>query len=120
VAEPRRSFVLFVDDDADTRELAEIVLRNAGFQCQAVRTAREALAAAAVIRFDVAVVDVHLRDGLELARRLLTAKVPPLLVAQTEGTQGEVPADIGFIAHLQKPYLPEKLVDTIVRVTSRA
>ncbi len=116
MAEALRGLVLFVDDDADTCEFVEALLMSHGLRCRTVRSAAGALAAAAVVRFDVVVVDLGLRDevdGAELARRLRQAPDPPPVIIQTGQPQDAIPADLRDAGYIQKPYDPDALLNAI-------
>jgi two-component system OmpR family response regulator len=75
--------LLVVDDDADTLELATMVLANAGHKVTPVERGLDALAEVAKDRPDLVLLDVVLpdMDGFAVARKLRTtiADSPPIL-----------------------------------------
>jgi CheY-like chemotaxis protein len=64
--------VLFVEDNADTRDLAEFSLQNEGFTVVTAQTADEGLALARTKPFALILLDIGLpdKDGLELCREI--------------------------------------------------
>ena len=63
---------LFVEDNADTRDLAEFSLQNEGFTVVTAQTADEGLALARTKPFALILLDIGLpdKDGLELCREI--------------------------------------------------
>jgi DNA-binding response OmpR family regulator len=107
--------VLVVDDDAALRLLCRVNLELEGFAVREAATVAEADAALAEERFDVALVDVHLRGGdtRELVARLRGEGIPVVIVTGS--------ADVGALraladAVLGKPFLPQELVETARRL----
>lgn len=100
--------LLVVDDNEDLAETLGEALRFSGFEVEVVHDAAQALAAAATLRFDAALVDIGLpvMDGYELARRLraLTAQTR-LIAVSGYGTEKDRQRSVsaGFETHLVKP-----------------
>lgn len=123
--EPDAWKILLVEDDEDARVALATLLRLYGHAVEAVATGGEALAVAAVARFDVALVDVGLpdMDGLELGRRLRRdARGDDLRVALTgyDGAEArEASRAAGFHLHVVKPVDCEPLL-ALVAVRLRA
>jgi PAS domain S-box-containing protein len=107
-ARPRR--VLVADDNRDAANTLLSVLRMMGHEAQVTYDGAEALAAAAVFRPDIALLDLGMprMDGLELARRIRAEAwgTDIFLVALT-GWGGEADRqrsrDAGFDRHVAKP-----------------
>lgn len=59
-AQPR---ILYVDDHADTREMAYILLGMAGYRVTTAASSAEAMARIADMEFDLFILDYHLPDG---------------------------------------------------------
>ncbi len=106
--DPARS-ILVVDDNEDVRRSMCRLLQICGFQVTGVGDGPAALAAAAVLRPRVVIVDIGLpgMDGYQLARELRRAHpVGQQLVAITGYGQPSDrirSRDAGFAAHLVKP-----------------
>src|SRR5262245_61183752 len=109
--------VLYVDDDADNREVFGWLLRNAGFHVQEAATGSEALRLAAE-RPDLVVLDVNLPDinGFEVCRRIkahpATTSIPVLhlsavFIRSEDRTHG---LEEGADAYLTKPIDPDELL----------
>ena len=100
--------VLVVDDSADACEMLRLALDEAGHEPSVAATGTQALAVAAAVRPDVAILDIGLpgMDGYELARRLREAHPRIRLIALTGyGRSGDLRAATaaGFDAHCAKP-----------------
>jgi len=78
--------ILLVEDDDDNRDLLAEFLRMEGHAVEPFRDAEQALAAAALARFDAVVADLGLprMDGLQLAREL-RRRNPGLAVVVVSG-----------------------------------
>jgi CheY-like chemotaxis protein len=66
--------ILFAEDDPDTRQLVQLLLRHAGFRVSAAENAAEALTLATKERFDVILLDNWMPElsGIELCRQIRT------------------------------------------------
>jgi DNA-binding NarL/FixJ family response regulator len=112
--------VLLVDDESCVLESLALVLEMAGFEIAgtasdlagAVKLAGEAEA-------DVAVLDVHLGgEPVFPAADVFVARDIPILF--TSGRMIELPPRFSATTFIEKPYLPEILIDQVERLTSRA
>jgi signal transduction histidine kinase/ActR/RegA family two-component response regulator len=114
--------VLLVDDDADGRNLASMILSAAGARVHAVGSIREAREALEGQRPDVLVSDIALphEDGYALIRHIRTREaqhgglLPAVALtgfARAEDRQCVLAA--GFQAHVAKPFEPADLVVTV-------
>jgi CheY-like chemotaxis protein len=108
--------VLIVEDNDDMRQMLHEALTFSGHVVREARDGATALAVAAELRPDVALIDIGLPDldGYEVARRLRAAPGGRRmgLVALTGYGQPEDQRkafDAGFDAHLTKPVAPERL-----------
>lgn len=116
--------VLLVDDDDDARELAGIILRQAGATVRAASSATEALelfkaATPAVVVADIAMPQ---RDGMWLLREVRSLQGVPAIpviaftaLALSHDRQRILAA--GFTDHIIKPVDPDDLVHALVRAT---
>lgn len=109
--------VLFVEDNADLREVYALAMRDAGLYVAEVTSVSEALELAPRIRPDLVVLDRGLTDGdgWDVARSLkastLTRETPILAFTGSKG-RGDVEGALvaGCDAFLEKPCTPEQLV----------
>jgi CheY-like chemotaxis protein len=117
-----RRKVLFVDDDAEARQLTGIVLRAHGADVTTVSSGAEALEAMRKERFDALVSDLAMPglDGIELMRAI--RQLPPELggdIAAIAVTGHSTPSvrrtalDAGFDWHVAKPVAALTLIDLI-------
>jgi PAS domain S-box-containing protein len=119
--------VLVCEDDPDVALILAEILRKEGMRAETVPSARAARAALEAVRFDVAIVDLHLPDGdglefiTELRSREGTRALPVIVV--TARSRGQ--SDAGIISALQladwlqKPIDPQRLLDAIRNVLTR-
>lgn len=120
---PPTPLVLIVDDAADNREAYAEYLRFRGFRTVEASTGAEAMARAVEHRPDVVLLDIQLPDvgGLEVCRYIRGHE--QLHASKVIAVSACVfPADVanafnsGCHAFLQKPCLPEALVQEIERL----
>ena len=109
--------VLIVDDHPVNRQLPEILLRNSGWQCEAVASGEEALSRIAAGAFDAVLLDISMPDlsGDEVCRRIRAdnrfAKLR--VIAYTAHAMEEERTSIlaaGFDALLTKPISKQTLL----------
>jgi PAS domain S-box-containing protein len=119
--------VLICEDDPDVAHLLTEMLRQEGMRAEAVSTARAARAALAAVRFNVALIDLHLpdADGLEFINELRsneqTRRLPVIvLTASSRGVQSAKHVSGLHLADwLQKPIDPERLLGAIHAVLAK-
>lgn len=119
----RRRKVLVVEDHRETQRLLRKLL-EAEWDCRTTQAPQEALALAVRDRFDLLVLDLHLKDhltGLDVLRRLraLPQYQHTPAIALTTGTLPEEADHLraaGFTAHLAKPFRQEELSTVLHQV----
>lgn len=115
--------ILLVDDNLDAREMYSAYLSYEGFQLAEAADGESAIALAKRERPAVILMDVTMprMDGWEAARRLKadddTRSIPLImLTAHAFPEDRQRAAEVGAIAFLAKPVLPDDLVVEIRRV----
>jgi CheY-like chemotaxis protein len=117
--------VLVVDDDVDTRELLEWVLKRAGAEVVAVSSAQEALEKLEKDKPHVLVSDIAMpdEDGYSLLRRVRAlppergGRVPAVALTAHSLVQDRIQSlRAGFQSHVPKPVVPEELVEVIASI----
>ena len=117
--------ILLVDDDADAREVIELMLRASGARVVACASADEALEAASSHEIDVIVSDVAMpgKDGLEFMRQLRQRRagdggeLPALaLTAHASAHDVSLALAAGFQRHVAKPVQPSDLITAIAQL----
>jgi CheY-like chemotaxis protein len=113
--------VLFVDDEADARELIGHVLGAAGADVRVAASAGEALALLDGERFDVLVSDIGMpgEDGYSLMRKVAERPdAPPAIAlsAFTSAQDRERALSAGFKTHLAKPLDAQALIAFVDRL----
>lgn len=120
--------VLVVDDDVDTRELIEWVLKRAGAEVTTAGSAAEAMAALDRSRFHVLVSDIMMpdEDGYSLLRRVRAlppergGRVPAVALTAHSLVQDRLQSlRAGFQTHVPKPLVPEELVEVVASLVYR-
>ncbi|MCP4274281.1 MAG: response regulator [Gammaproteobacteria bacterium] len=115
--------ILAVDDSASMRQMVSFTLSGAGYDVTDAADGLQALNAAKQTTFDVVVSDVNMpvMDGITLIREL--RKLPqyrttPLLMLTTEsaGNKKMEGKQAGATGWIVKPFNPEQLLKTILRV----
>ena len=115
--------ILLVEDEADTREFLELLLRGAGAEVRSVASAEAALAALAEFQSDVLLSDLGMpgRDGLWLVGQV-RARVPDLPAGALTAFAGDDDAEraraAGFDRYVVKPVEPERLLAVVADVRS--
>ncbi|HEY3120868.1 MAG TPA: response regulator [Vicinamibacteria bacterium] len=117
--------VLIVDDDTDTRELLEWVLKRAGAEVTAVSSAKEAIERLEKEKPHVLVSDIAMpeEDGYSLLRRVRAlppergGRVPAVALTAHSLVQDRIQSlRAGFQSHVPKPVVPEELVEVIASI----
>lgn len=111
--------VLVVEDDADARDMYEVLLEGAGFRVAAAANGLEGIDKARALRPQLILMDLSLPaiDGFEASRRLKedtsTREIP--IVALTGNPVEDTAGRRMFAAALLKPCLPDALLAEIRR-----
>src|ERR1700752_765717 len=113
--------VLFVEDDADTRELMSFLLKSEGYQIVLAANYDEALLLARVMRFDLIMMDNWMPggSGIELCKTLreFDATTPIIFYSGAAYDHDKREAfACGAQAYLTKPTDIDTLTDTIARL----
>ena len=116
--------VLVVDDEADARELLQLLLADYGAQVRLADGAEAALQAIAAWQPDVLVSDIGMPivDGYELLRQVRAqgATLPAIALTAFASADDRVRAlRAGFRAHVSKPVEPAGIVATIASAAGR-
>jgi len=113
--------ILIVEDEAEIREFVLNQLTIAGFECDCVGFAEEALVALVRQRYDLMLLDRRLPDGDGVTAigkfRALQPTLRILVVTASDELQSKVAGlDAGADDYLTKPFAPEEL---LARVRAR-
>jgi CheY-like chemotaxis protein len=117
--------VLVVEDDVDTRELIEWVLKRVGAEVTAVGSARAALEAVEREKPQVLVSDIAMpgEDGYALLRQIRAlppekgGRIPAIALTAHSLVQDRLQSlKAGFQSHVPKPVVPEELVEVVASV----
>ncbi len=111
--------VLIVDDDADARELAGVMLRQSGATTTLASSVKAALQTFEVFTPDVILSDIRMdaADGNDLIRALRRSKYSDVPAIAMSGDSGVADVhrsiELGFDAYLVKPIALKTLVDAV-------
>jgi CheY-like chemotaxis protein len=117
--------ILVVDDDVDTRELIEWVLKRVGAEVTSVGSAREALEALERDKPHLLVSDLAMpqEDGYALLRKIRAlppergGRIPAIALTAHSLVQDRLHSlRAGFQSHVPKPVVPEELVEVVASV----
>lgn len=115
--------VLAVDDSASIREVVMMTLKMAGFDGEQAKDGAEALELAKKSQFDLVLTDVNMpnMDGIELIKALRALpeyRTTPILTLTTEKeiTKRHEGRSAGATGWIVKPFLPDKLIQTLNNV----
>jgi CheY-like chemotaxis protein len=117
--------ILVVDDDKDTLELLEWVLKRAGAEVTAVSSAKLAMEALDRDRPTILVSDIAMpeEDGLSLMRRIRAlpkergGRIPAVALTAHSMVQDRLQSlRAGFQSHVPKPVVPEELVEVVTSI----
>ncbi len=119
----RRPRVLVVDDTANVRALIQVNLELEGIEVHLAADGQEALDRVEGLEPDLITMDVMMPrlDGLAAAARLKagerTARIPIVMVtARAQAADREAGQAAGVDAYLTKPFDPDELVATVLRL----
>jgi len=114
----QRQLVIVVDDSESVRNSTQRLVRSFGFRTESFASADDFLKSPLIDECRCLILDVRMPrvDGLELQR--LLAKTHPLIpivffTAHGNEVEREKALRAGAVAFLQKPVIPESLLDAI-------
>jgi len=120
---PRPARVLVVDDTANVRALIQVNLELEGIEVHLATDGQEALDRVLEVDPDLITMDVMMPrlDGLAAASRLkaaaATAAIPIVMVtARAQAADRQAGQDAGVDAYVTKPFDPDELVATVLRL----
>jgi CheY-like chemotaxis protein len=117
--------LLVVDDDVDTRELIDWVLRRAGAEVTTAGSAKEALDALDKERFHLLISDIAMpdEDGYSLLKKVRAlppehgGRIPAVALTAHSMVQDRLQSlRAGFQSHVPKPVVPEELVEVVASI----
>jgi CheY-like chemotaxis protein len=117
--------VLVVDDDVDTRELIEWVLKRVGAEVTSVGSAQEALEVLEREKPHVLVSDLAMpgEDGYALLKKIRAlpaergGRTPAIALTAHSLVQDRLQSlRAGFQSHVPKPVVPEELVEVVASI----
>jgi CheY-like chemotaxis protein len=123
-----RPTVLIIDDHVDSRELLATILQEIGVSVAEAGTGSEALIRVALspppslILLDLSLPDCHGADIVQALRQRLPGREIPIvaLTASVMPADRERAADAGCAAFLEKPVLPDDVIDVVRRLLACA
>ena len=114
----REPHILFVDDDADTREMVQILLHQAGFKVSIATHPDDVLTLTTSQKFDAIVLDNWMPDltGIEVCRHIRTHdQSTPIIFCSGAVTDKDIAAAKAAGAHdyIEKPFDPDRLIEVL-------
>ncbi len=120
--------VLLVEDEADTRTLLALLLKQEGAEVAQAATAEEALAQVTAFSPHLLLSDIGLprEDGYELIRKVRSSpleairQIPAIaLTAYATEKDRELALSAGYQLHLVKPVEPSELIEAVERLAGK-
>jgi PAS domain S-box-containing protein len=117
--------VLVVEDEADTRQVLQIVMQSEGAQVQTAASVVEAWPLLQDFQPNVLISDIGLpgEDGYSFIRRLrqngqaTLSSIPAIALTAYAGTEAQRHAhEAGFQEHINKPATPETIINAVERL----
>lgn len=117
--------ILVADDDADTRELVELVLRRAGFRVSVTDNSSQVLNVLGGDRFDALLLDNYMTkiNGIELCQliRSMNRSIPIVICSGAVADCDKKAAlAAGAQGYISKPFAPHELSETLNAVLAQA
>ena len=119
---------LFVDDEADVRELITMTLAQGGAEVRTVASATEALAACDEWQPDILIADIGMpeEDGYTLMKKLRAREnergghIPAIALTAYRRQEDRLRAlSVGYESYVPKPVEPEELLAVVASLTNR-
>jgi DNA-binding response OmpR family regulator len=112
----KEAVILIVEDDADAREIIELMLKSVGYQTHTASNGPDALALIASHHFDLILLDINMpgMDGYEVARRIKAdpafRNIPIIMVSgRNEVIDQVLGLELGADDYIIKPIEPRLL-----------
>jgi DNA-binding response OmpR family regulator len=112
--------VLIVDDDPGVRTLSGVALKSAGFDVTTAGDGREALDILDRTCTDVIVLDLNMpvMDGRTFFHTLEHDRHRPHVLIVSADKAESAKRELGADASLEKPFLPDELIEKVSELTS--
>lgn len=106
--------ILIVEDDDDTAEVIDTLMRDLGYETHIVENGEQALNALSVSMPDLVLLDLNLPDinGLDILRQVRSHSHMPMIVISGFGKDRDrvVALEVGADDFLSKPFSPDELI----------
>jgi CheY-like chemotaxis protein len=114
--------VLVAEDDLINQEILRAMLRNSGLQVDFSADGRQAVQAAAAVRYDAVIMDIRMpeMDGLSAAREIRAMpgyQTTPIIALSADAFEEDriKSFEAGMCAHLVKPVGRQLLFSTLLK-----
>ena len=118
---PAGSRILVVDDDVNLTRLLRAILRTSGFDVVTCGDSTEGLNVAESSEFNLIILDLRMpvMDGRTFYKELRQRGVKtPVVIASAYGARA-AQAELGAQAAIEKPFDPDRLIDTVTRILTK-
>jgi DNA-binding response OmpR family regulator len=115
------SRILVVDDDVNLTRLLRAILRTSGFDVVTCGDSTEGLSVAEADQFNLIILDLRMpvMDGRTFYKELRERGVKtPVVIASAYGARA-AQAELGAQAAIEKPFDPDRLIDTVTRILTK-
>lgn len=114
--------ILYIEDNQDTREAVEIILKNAGFEIKVCASGKEAFKIAEELTFDLFLLDIMLPDmsGWDifeaLKKKNIVAKFVFLSAIPVSFERVQELKNAGISDYITKPFTKSELIIRIKKI----
>ena len=116
--------VLLVEDDANTAQSIELILKSEGYIVDTTDLGEDGLEIGKLYDYDIIILDLMLPDidGIEVCRRIRRGSDLPILMltARDEDVDKIIGLEVGADDYMTKPFNPRELVARVKSILRRA
>jgi DNA-binding response OmpR family regulator len=113
--------ILVMDDESDTKEMLEQILKAAGYEVMLAADGRDGLMRHRTSPADLVITDLYMpnQDGMETTRELRSRFPTVPIIAMSgkldTGTMLSIAQNATDVGILHKPFLTDELIDAVAR-----
>lgn len=115
--------IMVVDDDAMNLKVADLILKQQGYETVLASSGQDALNKLKMSRVDLILLDIEMpeMDGLETFKYLMLEyiEIPVMFLTASQDPEHEMEAaGLGAADYVKKPFMPQELLSRVGKVFS--